>query len=284
MRNLVATFGLTFMGAAGSLSLPAAAQDMGLTLSAPVVAAVPQVAQELRPSVSQALPARMLVIGDSLAEGFGVLLITQAEARGMPITVTNAARNSTGLARSDYYDWPAQFEAMVADTAPDIIVAHFGANDMQALIQPGSRTPLSTDDWDVAYAAEIDEVLSTAADIGAVVYLLGPATDTHRNLNIHLARINPLFEDRAAAFGATYFPLVPFTSGPNGEFSQMVEVDGQNVRLRTSDGSHFTEIGYRLVADRVLDSLVAQFPQLDQPSGLASEVASVDDVPGLPLQ
>jgi len=285
MRNLIITLGLTLIAACGSNSQQAAAQDMGFTLTAPEVPVVPQVAQSLRPGITAQSPARMLVIGDSLAEGFGALLRQQVRARDMPIEVVNAGRNSTGLARRDFYDWPTQFAAMAEGTPPDIVVAHFGANDMQAIIQPGlPRTALGSGDWDAVYTQQIESILEIAAEAGAVVVLLGPATDSHRNLNNHLIRLNPLFETAAEAAGAAYLPLRPFTSGPNGEFSQVVQVNGEGVRLRTGDGSHFNNRGYQLVADRVLDDLIARHPQLDQVPAFASEVASVDGLSLFTLQ
>ena len=285
MRNLIMTLGLTLIAACGSNSQRAEAQDMGISLTAPVAAVVPQVAQDLRPGISFDNPARMLVIGDSLAEGFGALLREQVRNREMPIEVVNAGRNSTGLARRDYYDWPTQFAAMVEGTPPDIVVAHFGANDMQAIIQPGlPRTALGSGEWDAVYTRQIESILATAAEAGAVVYLLGPATDSHRNLNNHLIRLNPLFEEAAEAAGAVYFPLRPFTSGPNGEFSQVVQVNGEAVRLRTGDGSHFNNRGYRLVADRVLDDMLVRYPALEAGPTLASEMASVDGLSLLSLQ
>lgn len=259
------------------------AQDMGATLTAPEPVVFPQVSQTLPSVVTIEQPLRMLVIGDSLAEGFGALLRQQVGARDLPLTVVNAGRNSSGLARRDFYDWPTQFSGMVAGNTPDIVVAHFGANDMQAIIQPSSRTALGSSEWDAVYTQQIASILTTAADAGAVVYLLGPATDVHTNLNNHLARVNPLFEAAAADYGAIYFPLRPFTSGPSGEFAQNVVVNGQSVRLRSGDGSHFTNRGYRLVSDRILDDLLIRFPQLE-PSAVASEVASVDTLSVLALQ
>ena len=283
LRHAVPLAGLALSAACATFTGGAAAQDMGLTLADPAQAPLPQVAQSLRADVSRAAPARMLVIGDSLAEGFGAFLQQQTAARGLPIEVQNWGRNSSGLARTDFYDWPENFAARAPDASPDIVVAHFGANDMQSVIEDDRRTALLSDAWDAVYTEQIEGILATAAAQGAVVYLLGPATDSHTNLNNHLARVNPLFQAAAEASGAIYFPLRPFTSGPNGEFSRDVVVNGESVRLRTGDGSHFNARGYRLVADRILDDMVARYRVLDAPF-TASAVASVDVVGTLSLQ
>ncbi len=246
----------------GGLGVAARAQDLGSVLTSPQAPRAPQVARSLRGDVSALRPARMLVIGDSLSEGFGTLLASRAPARDLAIDVTNAGRNSTGLARIDYYDWPANFATLAAQVRPDIVVAHFGANDMQAIIEPQRRTPLNDAAYDAVYTEQIHAILETAAAQGAVVYLLGPATDSLPNLNAHLARLNPLFAAAAAASGAVYFPLRPFTSGPGGAFAQSVAVNGTVRRIRTGDGSHFNGFGYTLVADAILDDMIARFPEL----------------------
>lgn len=253
---------LALLAACGSGREAAVAQDLGLVLTEPAPLRLPQVGQDLRAGISAGDPARMLVIGDSLAQGFGMLLAERAPARGLPVAVTNRGRPSTGLSRADYYDWPANFEAMVVEMAPDIVVVHMGANDMQSVLAPEGRTGYGTEGWEEAYRVQVRKVLAVAARHDIVLYWIGPGPDGNRNLGVHLARINPWFEEEAGAAGAVYFPL-DFTTPPDGSFARNVEVEGQMVAMRTADGSHFTGAGYRLVADRLLDAMVARFPELE---------------------
>ncbi|SHI33238.1 SGNH/GDSL hydrolase family protein [Wenxinia saemankumensis] len=285
MRPLMLlTAAATLVAACASDGRRANAQDMGLDLVS-AEAAPPQTAATLRPGISAADPARLLVIGDSLADGFGQLLVQQAAARDLPIDVTNRGRVSTGLARADYYDWPENFAAQAAQLQPDIVVAHFGANDMQTILAPEGRTGYGTEAWEGAYRDQIRKILAVAAEAGAVIYWIGPGPDSHTNLNAHLARLNPVYEDEILAAGGTFFPLT--WTAPNGVFERNVTIDGQSVAMRTADGSHFTGTGYRMVADRVFDALIERFPQLAPvPGGGVSPVLA--SVPGggvdLPLQ
>lgn len=253
----------------------AQAQDIGALLSAPPPAPPPpQVAQELRPGISADSPARLLVIGDSLADGFGMLLVQRAPERGLALEVTNRGRVSTGLARADFYDWPARFAQMADAMDPDIVVAHFGANDMQGVIAPEGRTAYGTPGWEEAYRAQIRKILAIAAERGIVLYWLGPGPDGNTRLNAHLARINPWIEDEARRAGAVYFPVTPFTTPPDGRFARTVAVAGRPMAMRTADGSHFTMAGYRLVADRLYDTVVARFPMLDPTRGTGEDAVS----------
>ncbi|SLN18504.1 SGNH/GDSL hydrolase family protein [Roseisalinus antarcticus] len=281
MRMLALLAAAAALAACGSAGGRAVAQDMGLLIGASAAAPAPQTAQRLRPDIRPGNPARVLVIGDSLAQGFGTLLVQRAEARRLQIDVVIRGRPSTGLARADYYNWPDNFEAIAAVQRPDIVVAHFGANDMQAIIAPEGRTPFG-EAWDAAYRDQIAKVLDVAAASGAVVYWLGPAPDGNTNLGRHLVRLNPIFADVAGAYGATYVPLTPMTA-PNGVFERTVTLDGQSINMRTADGSHFTGRGYGYVADAMLDRIILRFPQLGPVSGTAT-LASASDPFALSLQ
>jgi hypothetical protein len=81
MRPL-ALFALTLLlaGCAALGGQRLQAQDLGLVLTAPQMAPRPQTAQRLRPEIRPGAPARMLVIGISLAQGFGLLLDQRAQA------------------------------------------------------------------------------------------------------------------------------------------------------------------------------------------------------------
>lgn len=283
-RWLLAVLAIPLAACSGA-SDPARAQDMGAALTAPAAQqTLPQVGQALRPGISDIDPARLLMIGDSLADGFGMLLSRRGTARGLPVAVTNRGRVSSGLSRGDFYDWPARFAAMADRLEPDIVVAHFGANDMQGVIAPEGRTAYGSDDWESAYRAQIRKILAVAADHGIVLYWIGPGPDGNRGLNAHLARINPWIAAESRRAGAVYFPITPFTAPPDGSFARTVTVAGRPMSMRTADGSHFTIGGYQLVADRVLDALTERFPQLRPPTYASDDSRGVTRIVAAVLQ
>jgi len=277
-------------GCGAGEALRARAQDLGAFLAqtspeevdaaapAPIEAERPAEATDdrrlprvLRPDLGPESPARVLVIGDSLSQGFGALLTRQARERGLSIDVIEAGRVSTGLARSDFYDWPTGFADLAATARPDIVVAHFGANDMQTIIRPEGRAIYGAPGWEPAYRAQIRRILDVALLHRTQMWWIGPAPDRGRNLNRHLERINPIFAEEAEAVGAVYYPLEPEFAGPDFAFVREISVDGRRRTVRTPDGSHFTGFGYGLVADRLLDDMVERFPTLDPrgPGGAA---------------
>ena len=239
------------------------AQDLGGALVAPQKPVQAQVAQGFRHQITSEQPARLMVIGDSLSQGFAQALQQRAAERKLALTVANRGRVSTGLARTDFHDWPIDFAVLAAAEQPDIVVAHFGANDMQGVTRPDNRAAYGTPEWDLAYRAEARRILTTAAENGAVFMWLGPAPDGNSGLGKHMKYIAPLFKLEAEASGAIYLPLADFTADADGNFATAIAINGVSTTIRTGDGSHFNLTGYRLVADHILDELLRRYPVLE---------------------
>lgn len=221
-------------------------------------------------NVTQDNPLRVMVIGDSLADGFGIFMKQMVASRGLPVSVTNRGKTSTGLARTDFYNWPANFAPMASSGQPDIVVAHFGANDNQPIRLPGGGSvPYDTPEWDAAYRAEARKILDVAAANDAVVYWLGPAPDRDAHRNALLTKANRLFRAEAQAAGAHFISIPAFAAGPNGEFVTVAN----GTTIRAGDGSHFTVAGYNMVVDRILTAIQRDNPGIFNPPSV--EVAGL---------
>ncbi|MBR9823498.1 MAG: DUF459 domain-containing protein [Rhodobacteraceae bacterium] len=257
LRRLCGLMLLAALPVAGCTS----AQDLGQKLTrAPEARATPVSAPARRFTAEE--PATLLVIGDSLADGFGMLLIQRAEARGLNLRVVNRGRNSTGLSRGDFYDWPGNFSGMVSALHPDFTVAHFGSNDMQSIRTAEGTVPFQTEAWDASYKARAAGIVSEATAAGALFYMIGPAPDRNEKLNAHLEHVNPLLADAAQQNGGIYFPLAPYASGPGFSWVSSTTLGDQTLTIRSGDGSHFTIRGYQMVADLILDDMVRRVPSL----------------------
>lgn len=237
----------------------------GPRIVAPAVTAPPPggpIPRQVGRDITPADPLRLMVIGDSLADGFGIFMPHRVQKRGLPVTVINRGKTSTGLARKDFYNWPDNFAAMAAELRPDVVVVHFGANDDKPMTYPDGRTiPYNTPEWDAAYRAELKRILAAAGQYGAVVYVLGPAPDRDPGRNALLTRLNPLFRDEAARAGAYFISLPAFAAGPGGAFARVVN----GTEIRTGDGSHFNVTGYYLVADNILAAIERHNPGIFAP-------------------
>ena len=79
-------------------------------------------------------PARILVVGDSDAGTFAPYLERLLDDTDV-VDITLDYKVSSGLARPDFYDWPASC-AGARRPPPDIVIATFGGNDSQGLSVP----------------------------------------------------------------------------------------------------------------------------------------------------
>ena len=75
---------------------------------------------------------RVLVIGDFLAGGMGEELVN-AFASSPAIAVDVRANGSSGLVRTDYYDWFTNLPQFISETKPATIVIMMGSNDRQQM-------------------------------------------------------------------------------------------------------------------------------------------------------
>src|SRR5690606_26183039 len=99
-------------------------------------------------------PATVYIAGDSDAGTFGPYL-ERLLARTALTTTTLDYKLSSGLARPDFYDWPARFRQEIPRVDPDIVVVTFGGNDAQ----PIGGNAVDSDAWRQEYGRRVGEVM-----------------------------------------------------------------------------------------------------------------------------
>jgi len=203
---------------------------------------------------SRKSPERILVIGDSFAIGLG-LGVSRSLANG-PVKVVRQGRESTGLARPDYFNWTAQLRVDVERFRPDIIVAMLGGNDFQDLVVPGHDTVrrFNITAWNALYRQRVSRLMALATSGGARLVWVGlPPSRSPVLPDTGVVRMNDIYQTEA-----TYHPGVVYLdswrlfarAGGYAAFLRM----GKGHRLtqvRESDGVHFTVVGYQRLADSV---------------------------------
>ncbi len=207
-------------------------------------------------------PWRLLIIGDSLAEGYGLGLTRQVSRRGIHARVLNAGKVSTGLARGEFYDWPRELETWINETRPDLIVAHFGANDNNSIVSSTVNATYGNPDWPAAYRQRLQDLVGTAHDSGIPVLLIAPTPVGADRLREHMESLTPLIQGVASDADATFLALAPVLTDTEGKVVRTMVQGTEQVRIRADDEIHFTMNGYAFVADLILDRLLGLYPQL----------------------
>ncbi|MGR9206013.1 SGNH/GDSL hydrolase family protein [Rhizobium leguminosarum] len=204
---------------------------------------------EEEPAVQKLGDARtILIVGDFLASGLGDGLTAAFETS--PGVVVEARGNvSSGLVRDDYYDWPEQLPKMIDELKPAMVVVMIGANDRQQMVTDTAKEKFRTDGWFTEYRRR---VLSFGKEVtGRKIPLLWvglPAFESD-SMTADAVQMNQLYRNQVESIGGEFVDIWDGFVDENGNFIVTgSDVNGQQVRLRTSDGINLTQAGRRKLA------------------------------------
>jgi hypothetical protein len=224
-----------------------------------------------------------LLLADGLKESFS----DRPDA-----AILRMGKESSGLVRDDFYDWPKSAKEIAADAQKiNVAVVMIGSNDRQA-IQQGQETyePLSPR-WREIYAARVDAVIAAFKEKNIPVIWVGLPVMKNERLSADMAQINEIFKARAAHADIPYVDLWDALTDEHGQYSAFgPDINGQIVKLRSADGVHFTEAGARSVAHFVegeikkyYDAYRQQAPVADAPAATPSEASTDSTSPQQPV-
>ena len=206
---------------------------------------------------SAAAPARILVVGDSDAAAFGPYLQGLLDATGVAATTVDY-EVSSGLARPDFFDWPAHLRATLPAADPDIVVVTFGGNDAQGMSTPDGSNPFEWNDpvaaketWLPEYTRRVGEVMDLVAAEGRTVVWVGIPNDDSPEVTARLAVQDEAVRAALAAHPQVRFvdTWTRFSSGNGGWAEYVVDPrDGQGKDVRADDGFHLNQNGAEILA------------------------------------
>jgi hypothetical protein len=203
-----------------------------------------------------ASPLRVLIVGDSIGLDMGGALQGDLATTGV-VNAALDARESTGLTRPDYFNWPAELQNDLKTVNPQVVVVMIGANDTQDFLGPPD-VPFTSPQWNTIYAQRVTQFMQIAGSGGAAVVWVGMPPMQDPNLSAQMADINVV--DAHAASTAT--PPAHFVStakslgtAQGGYTAFVTNAAGQIVNTRSPDGIHLTPGGSQVVAQQVIAQL-----------------------------
>ncbi len=203
-----------------------------------------------------ATPLRVLIVGDSLGLDMGGALQDDLSDTGV-VQAALDARESTGLTRPDYFNWPAELASDLKTVAPQVVVVMIGANDAQDFLGPPD-VPYTSPQWNTMYAQRLAQFMALAGSGGATVIWVGMPPMQNPALSAQMADINTLVQAQAAAAKppVTYLSTFKSLGTPQGTYTAFATNSaGQVVNTRTPDGTHMTPGGSQVVAQQVIAQL-----------------------------
>lgn len=192
------------------------------------------------------------VFGDSL----GQLLangLDEALADRPEVGVLHKAKGSTGLANKQFFDWQKSIDDLLASKDKndeiDVAVMMIGSNDRQPISEDGKTYEPDTPEWNAIYRKRVTAIDEAFAKKKIPLVWVGVPITKDDDFADAMAKLNEIYRDCAAATGATYIDTWEPFSDDDGDFTTFgPDINGQTVRLRSSDGIHFTRAGARKLA------------------------------------
>ncbi len=202
-------------------------------------------------------PLRVVVIGDSIGIDLGQPLTNDLIGTGV-VAATLDGRIDTGLSRPDYFDWPAELRADLANHHPQLVVVMMGANDPQNLVVNGTAVAYGTAGWNAAYSARVGAFMDTANAAGAHMLWVGMPPMAGSQLDGEMNLENGLVQSEAATrpAGATYLSSRNVLGDGQGNYTAyLTNGSGSEVNIRTPDGIHLTLGGGEVLSQAVMSSI-----------------------------
>jgi hypothetical protein len=207
------------------------------------------------PQPTAAHPLSILDIGDSLGEDLGFGLANEFGSDPW-VSIIQAAKGDTGLARPDFYDWPAALEDYLQQYRPGAVVVFLGANDGQGFVWQGNAVEFGTPVWLSVYTDRVDSMMSECQQAGAKVLWVGMpvmGSPTEPYLTSEMQTVDGIYQAQAAKYpSVTYFSSWPLFSTPSGQYTSTVEVNGQLQDVRDADGIHLDNAGDELLSEALV--------------------------------
>jgi hypothetical protein len=211
------------------------------------------------------------VVGDSLAV-FTTDGLVQAFADKPEISVIGKAREASGLVRDDYYDWPKTANDLAtAKDKLDFVVVMLGVNDLQPMKDGADMLDALGDKWRELYGQRIERVVAPFKNAHVPVAWVGLPPMRNDRVNAEAVKLNELYKEKAEQAGAHYVDIWDAFADADGQYDAYgPDINGQNVKLRSSDGIHFTKAGARKVAQFLEADIKRAFEQAKPQSDIAN--------------
>ena len=250
------TVGLTVAGPTASGQKGTKPAPHGATTTPTTAPANPKM-----PTAAQ--PLRVLIVGDSIGLDLGGPLQSDLAGTGV-VNAALDARESTGLTRPDYFNWPTELTSDIAQVHPQVVVIMIGGNDAQDFPGPPD-VPYTSPEWNTLYAQRVAQFMQIAKSGGATVIWVGMPPMENPGLSAQMQDVNAVVQQQAVA---TKPPVVFLSTDktlgtPQGGYTAFVtNAAGQVINVRAPDGTHLTVGGGSVVADQVIAQLRAMGYQI----------------------
>jgi hypothetical protein len=218
-------------------------------------------------------------LGDMLADG-----LEEAFEDIPEIGVLHKTKESSGLVRTDFYDWPKTAQAIAGGPRkPDVAVMMLGSNDHQPLDVGAQTVEPFSPRWREVYTGRVDAVIRAFKERKIPLVWVGLPMMKAERFSADMGQINEIYRASAASAGVPFIDIWDIFADDHGQYSAFgPDVNGQNVKLRAADGVHFTSAGARKVAHFVEGEVKRIFDERQQQPAPEASAPPAQETGALP--
>lgn len=190
----------------------------------------------------------MLVMGDFIASGIADGLKTAY--RQVPnITVAKKTNGSSTIVRPDYYNWPQKSVEWITEFKPNTVVFNIGSNDRQDMNVNGLIVKFGKDEWWTEYRRRVAELASLIRSQNVNLLWVGVPSFKYKKMTTDILAFNVIYREEVEKVGGVFVDIWEGFVDVEGNFIYTgSDINGQQVRLRGSDGINLTAAGKRKIA------------------------------------
>ncbi|HVV40979.1 MAG TPA: DUF459 domain-containing protein [Nitrobacter sp.] len=215
----------------------------------------------------------VLVVGDFMASGLAEALADDY-AQSADVSVVDATNGSSGLVRSDFYDWPKEIGGIIDGAHPAVVVMMIGANDRQAMNVGDSKEAPRSDAWTAEYVRRVEAVAKAVTDRKIPLIWVGQPAFKYASMSSDMLALDDIYQRVVEAAKGDYVDIWDGFVDENGAFRFTgADVNGQPVRLRSDDGIRLSKAGKRKVAFYVEKPLNKILGRAASPEGAPAATA-----------
>ena len=191
-----------------------------------------------------AKPLTILSIGDSLGEDLGLGLGYTLGTNPL-VHILQDAVGDTGLARPDYYDWPAHLATELRQDHPQVVMILVGGNDAQNFLVNNEPVVFGTAQWHRIYSERVALMMKETLEAGAKMVWVGLPIMQDPSFGASMQMLNAIYKTQAALHpGVVFMPTWKLFSNAEGQYTTyLTNSAGQSVLARDPDGVHIAPPG-----------------------------------------
>lgn len=191
---------------------------------------------------------QILVIGDFFADALADGL-TEAFASSPGVVVLGRSKGSSGLVRDDYHNWQTELPAMLDAEKPAMLMVQIGANDRQQMVTSQGSYDFKTTEWTREYERRVTALSKLAVERKVPLLWVGLPAFSSSKLTADAITLNGIYRSTVTNAGGEFIDIWDGFVDLEGRFIVTgSDINGQQVRLRGSDGIGMTAAGKRKMA------------------------------------